>query len=119
MCIHRIALRGEGIAGARLLRCIQGRKEGSPLPVYTIRTNKGDEDVDEILARIPASSRSWYIKEAVRFYAGAGSELKKLSQNIERLMSGAVMAAIVSSEDAAQSDNSDDMLMMGILDILK
>jgi hypothetical protein len=89
------------------------------LPVYTIRTNKGDEDVDEVLARIPASSRSWYIKEAVRFHAGAGGDLKKLSQNIDRLMSGAVVPARVSSEDAAPSDKSDDMLMMGIMDILK
>jgi hypothetical protein len=89
------------------------------VPTYGFRTGKGDEDIDEVLAGIPASSRSWYIKEAVRFHAGAGSELKKLSQNIDRLMSGAVVPARVSSEDAAPSDKSDEMLTMGIMDILR
>ena len=54
------------------------------MPVYTFRTNKGDEDVDEILSRIPVSARGWFFKEAVRFHAGLSDELKILNQNMQR-----------------------------------
>ena len=40
------------------------------MPTHTFRTGKGDEDIEDILSRVPMSARSWFIKEAVRFHAG-------------------------------------------------
>jgi len=89
------------------------------LPVYTFRTNKGDEDVDEILSRIPVSARGWFFKEAVRFHAGLSDELKILNQNMQRLMGGAVVPAQPVMKEETTQDDMEDMLAMGIADLLK
>jgi len=86
------------------------------LPVYTFRTNKGEEDVDEILSRIPVSSRGWFLKEAVRFHAGIGEELKKLNQGLERLGGGGL--AVPEKQQKTNTDDMDDMLALGIEDLL-
>ena len=89
------------------------------MPTHTFRTGKGDEDIDDILARVPISARSWFIKEAVRFHAGLSSELKRINQNIESLMGeGVTMAPPVMKEESTQ-DDMEDMLAMGIADLLK
>lgn len=89
------------------------------MPVYTFRTNKGDEDVDEILSRMPVSVRGWFLKEAVRFHAGLSSELKRINQNIESLMGEGVTLARPVMREETTHDDMEDMLAMGIADLLK
>ncbi|MBT9137030.1 MAG: hypothetical protein DDT34_02116 [Firmicutes bacterium] len=88
------------------------------MPTYTFRTGKGDEDIDDILSRVPISTRSWFLKEAVRFRVEMGDELKKLNQNIESLLGGGG-AARSPAEEQPTEDTMDDLLMMGIAHILK
>jgi len=87
------------------------------VPTHTFRTGKGDEDIDDILARVPMSARSWFIKEAVRFRAGLSDELKMLNRNIERLLTSGVMPARGEVKEETE-DDTDDMLAMGIADLL-
>ena len=89
------------------------------MPTHTFRTGKGDEDIEDILARVPISARSWFIKEAVRFQAGLGSDLKKINQNIESLMGGGAIPARPVMKEETTQDDMDDMLAMGIADILR
>lgn len=56
--------------------------------VYSLRTGKGDEDIDATMNSIPSEARSKYLKDAVRFYAGLGGEIKQLNKQIEKLLSG-------------------------------
>jgi len=89
------------------------------MPTHTFRTGKGDEDIDDILSRVPMSARSWFIKEAVRFHAGLRDELKILNQNIESLMDGAAISSPPVMKEVTTQDDMDDMLAMGIADLLK
>ena len=89
------------------------------MPIHTFRTGKGDEDIDDILSRVPMSARSWFIKEAVRFRVGLSDELKTLNQNMQRLMGGAVVPAQPVMKEETTQDDMDDMLAMGIADLLK
>ena len=88
------------------------------MPTYTFRTGKGDEDIDEILSRVPISARSWFLKEAVRFRVEMGDELKKLNQNIESLLGGGGLAVPETRQETNNDMDMDDMLALGIGDLL-
>ena len=107
------------VAVARVLGCKHRERRHEKVPTHTFRTGKGDEDIEDILARVPISARSWFIKEALRFQAGLGGELKRLNENIESLNGeGVTLARPVIKEETTQ-DDMEDMLAMGIADLLK
>ena len=81
------------------------------MPTHTFRTGKGDEDIEDILSRVPMSARSWFIKEAVRFHAGLSDELKILNQNMQRLMGGAVVSSLPAMKEETTPDDMEDMLL--------
>jgi len=89
------------------------------VPTHTFRTGKGDEDIDDILSRVPLSARSWFVKEAVRFHAGLSDELKTLNQNMQRAMGGQVGLSQPVMPEETNQDDMEDMLAMGIADLLK
>ena len=89
------------------------------MPTHTFRTGKGDEDIDDILARVPMSARSWFIKEAVRFRVGLSDELKTLNQSMQRLIGGVAVSVPPAMKEETTPDDMEDMLAMGIADLLK
>lgn len=81
---------------------------------YSFRTGIGDEFIENILESMHQTSRSQYIKEAIRFYANTGIELKHLNQQIEKLLSGDLCVSI----PELKKDESIDILESSIEDLL-
>lgn len=90
----------------------------SEIAVYNFRTGKGDEDVDRILAKIPASARSRHLKQALRFYADLGGEIRRLNQCVESLLAGGGVVVQQKKQEKNNDIDIDDMLALGIEDLL-
>ncbi len=87
---------------------------------YSFRTGKEDSDIEELLESMSLSSRTQLIKDAIRFYAGVGIELRRLNTQIEKLLSGnlsGVFSSKLTKQESKKDDNI-DILESSIEDLL-
>ena len=102
------------------LFCVGHVSEVSFIKKYSFRTGNGDEIIENILESMHQTSRSQYIKEAIRFYANTGIEVKRLNQQIEKLLSGDLCLSIpaLPIKKELKKDVSIDILESSIEDLL-
>jgi len=98
---------------------IDEERNGALMGRYTFRTGKGDEDIDTMLAAIPPSARSWYIKRALRFHDGMAGDLRALNATLQQIAAGGIAPVQPAPPPAPADDDSFDPLGAGIADILK
>jgi len=91
------------------------------IKTYSFRINKGDEAIDAILSSMTPSRRSQYMKDAILFYAGIGSELKQLNGHMKQILNGcfvSIDAKNANIKGIVNNDISEDILFASIDDLL-
>lgn len=53
---------------------------------YTFRLLDGDDEIETVLAKLDSQKRSWFIREALKFYISVGEKLNSIDNNIKTVL---------------------------------